>query len=118
LRIDCSFYVITCLSGNDTLIAEPTDGDRDLLSEAKEECRFLITRDKGMLELPGAKEATLCLENNSTDEHARELSEKVSIDWVKAPFSLKRLRMSQKALISAPQIYFYTISKHFGTGSG
>lgn len=75
-------------AGYDTAIIEESIEDKKIFSQAKKEGRLLLTRDMNIyLDLDPEREHVIWLQENSTQECALELSEKVSINWLKNPFS-------------------------------
>lgn len=73
-------------AGYDTAIAEKQSDDRDLLKQALEENRLLVTRDRHFLEM-GHPDSVIWLKGNLLSECAQELTEKLAIDWLYKPFS-------------------------------
>ena len=61
--------------------------DRLLIQRALEEDRLLLTRDRTLLEIRHAKNVVLLLEGNNLENLAREVTRKLNIDWLLAPFS-------------------------------
>ena len=74
-------------AGHDTLIAENGQADRDILQRARAEDRHLLTRDRKLLEHRGADGTVLLLQGETLDEQARELRQRLTIDWLYYPFS-------------------------------
>jgi uncharacterized protein with PIN domain len=74
-------------AGYDTIIAEKTLSDPEILQEAIREDRYLITRDRHFLAMKDKFDKIVWLEGNSVDECLKELSQKLPIDWMKDPFS-------------------------------
>ena len=74
-------------AGYDTeLVANGVD-DRDLMTEAINDDRLILTRDRKFLERSGAKTHVFHLVSGNVDEQVREITGTLEIDWVKAPFS-------------------------------
>lgn len=74
-------------AGYDTVIADAAMTDRQLLDHAMREDRLLITRDRRMAEQRGAWRRVVVLDANSMTDCAREVSERLAIDWLHDPFS-------------------------------
>jgi len=74
-------------AGYDTLIAERGETDRRLLQCAREQGRWLLTRDRKLLEHRGADEAVLFLASDGVDACIGELTRRLAIDWLYRPFS-------------------------------
>ncbi|NGX42876.1 MAG: hypothetical protein K940chlam7_01164 [Chlamydiae bacterium] len=74
-------------AGYDTAIIETSISDREVLDIALKEGRYLITRDAHFLGFQEAKDLLIWLEANTVEGCARELSQKISINWTKDPFS-------------------------------
>lgn len=74
-------------AGYDTELANDGEPDRELISRARHSNRLLITRDRKLLEHRDAKKHVCLLECNGVDSCARELTERIGIDWVYKPFS-------------------------------
>jgi hypothetical protein len=74
-------------AGYDTEIAGADAGDRQLIDHAVREDRLVITRDRRLAELRGAWQRVIVLDGNSMTECAREVTERLTIDWLHAPFS-------------------------------
>ncbi len=74
-------------AGYDTEIAGDAIADRLLLDHAIREGRLLITRDRKLAEHRGAWRRVIVLDGNSMRECAREVSERLTIDWLYDPFS-------------------------------
>lgn len=74
-------------AGYDTALADPGMKDRQLLARAWAENRVLLTRDRRLIEMRGATDKAVMLMGNSIDECARELSDRMGIDWRYRPFS-------------------------------
>lgn len=74
-------------AGYDVVIAEPGQGDRELLEQARKERRLLLTRDRGLMEYRDAADYVLLLEANQLEAVLAELSSRLDIDWQRQPFS-------------------------------
>ena len=74
-------------AGYDTLIANPGDSDKHLVETAVSTQRYLLTRDTKMCEIKHADSVVLVLQSNSIPSCIQELTEKLTINWLYAPFS-------------------------------
>lgn len=74
-------------AGYDTLIATRGETDRLLLQRALEQGRWLLTRDRKLLEHRGADEVVLLLDSDGVDECIGELTRRLAVDWLYRPFS-------------------------------
>lgn len=74
-------------AGYDTLVAMEFEEDASILKRAKDEGRYLITRDRHFLHYKENKDIVIYLESNSLEECIQEISSQIKIDWLKAPFS-------------------------------
>ena len=74
-------------AGYDTTIAEPGAADRALLDAAIAERRVLLTRDRAVANRIGAAGHVLVLTTDGIDATARELRDRLGIDWLRAPFT-------------------------------
>ena len=74
-------------AGYDTVIIEDSIPDDEIFSLALQEDRLLITRDRHFLEMKDANDRVVWLESNEVDECAKELSKKLTINWLLKPFS-------------------------------
>jgi uncharacterized protein len=99
------------IAGYDTVIAERRRRDRDLVEQAHAEKRILLTRDRRLAEIRGAHDRTIVLESNGIDACARELAQRLSLDWNRDPLSRctlcnVRLEPADHRLVNAlpPQI--------------
>jgi uncharacterized protein with PIN domain len=69
-------------AGYDTAIARPDQTDEQLLAQAAAEQRLLITRDSGL-----TGPMVIQLHSNNLQECIAELSQRVHINWLLAPFT-------------------------------
>jgi uncharacterized protein with PIN domain len=70
-------------------VAMEPDGtpDRALIERAVAEGRLLLSRDRTLLEIRNAKKVVVVLDGNDLESCARELTQKLGIDWLLNPFS-------------------------------
>lgn len=74
-------------AGYDTFIEQDGRNDYVLLQQALKEDRLLITRDKKLLEHRRAPGTVVLLECDGLEDCIRDLSGKVSINWLYRPFT-------------------------------
>jgi uncharacterized protein with PIN domain len=74
------------IAGYDTAIASEGMTDRDLLALAGAEGRLVLTCDRKLARLVPAGVRVITLATESLDGAACELSERLGIDWLRAPF--------------------------------
>jgi uncharacterized protein with PIN domain len=74
-------------AGYNTKNAEQGEDDRELIGQAIEEKRLLLTRDRKVMEIRHAQETAILLETNSLAEWAEELKKRLALDWLYNPFS-------------------------------
>ncbi len=74
-------------AGYDTFIEQDGRADYALLQQALKEDRLLITRDKKLLEHRRAPGTVVLLECDGLEDCIRDLSRKVSINWLYRPFT-------------------------------
>lgn len=74
-------------AGYDAAIAVPGSHDRDLVEQARDEGRWLITRDRHLARFRNGDGHIVLLATNDTTSLAAELSDRFSIDWLRRPFS-------------------------------
>ncbi len=74
-------------AGYDTLIARDAEADYELLRQALDDGRLLITRDRELTQHRRAPGTVIYIEGDNLQQCAAGLSEKVSINWLLAPFS-------------------------------
>jgi uncharacterized protein len=75
------------LAGYDTAIAARGCRDRELVEQAHAEQRILLTRDRRLVEIRQANERTIVLEGSGIDASARELKQRLSLNWSLDPLS-------------------------------
>lgn len=74
-------------AGYDTGLAADGTPDRDILRQAMDEQRVLLTRDRKLLEHRHAADCVCLLEANNIDELVCELNRRLVIDWQACPFT-------------------------------
>jgi uncharacterized protein len=72
-------------AGHDVALAAPGAPDRTLVEQARAEDRWLVTRDRDLARQAG--ERAVLLQSEQLDDEAVELSRRMSIDWLAAPFT-------------------------------
>jgi hypothetical protein len=75
-------------AGYDTAVAGAGEADGDLVARARAEGRWLLTRDRRLVrEDAGARDPVVLLAAETTGAAARELRERLGVDWQAAPFT-------------------------------
>jgi hypothetical protein len=74
-------------AGYDTRIAADGIDDRTIFDQSRDEGRQLITCDAKMSEYRHADAVVILMHGNDLENQVRELSERLAIDWQRAPFS-------------------------------
>ena len=74
-------------AGFDTAIAASGSDDRVLVEQARNEERWLITRDRHLARFRNGDGRIVLLQSNDTPGLAAELNERFQIDWLHRPFS-------------------------------
>jgi len=74
-------------AGYDTRIAQDAEADYQLLREAIDEGRLLITRDKELSEHRRAEGTVIYIEGANMEQCAAALSKKIHINWLLKPFT-------------------------------
>lgn len=74
-------------AGYDAIVAETGADDRWLLETAIAQNRILLTRDRAMTQQAAAAGRVEVLETEGIGNQARELRDRLAIDWLLAPFS-------------------------------
>ena len=74
-------------AGYDTEIAKNGETDRELIQQARASKRLLITRDNKLMEFRNAADTVRLLHCTNTDNCAKALKEKTSVNWLHQPFS-------------------------------
>ncbi len=72
------------IAGYDVVIAREGTTDQDLLDRAQREGRILLTCDR---RLAGDDVQVMTLNTERLDDAARELTSRLGIDWLRAPFT-------------------------------
>jgi uncharacterized protein with PIN domain len=72
-------------AGHDTALAAPSAPDQVLLEQARAQDRWLVTRDRDLARQVG--ERAVLLQSEQLDDEAVELSRRIDIDWLAAPFT-------------------------------
>lgn len=86
-------------AGYDTKIASSIMSDRQILDEAIDQHRILITRDRKLAEFRDAATTVTLLCCNTLETCVEEVSSRLHINWLKKPFS--RCLVCNTPLISA-----------------
>lgn len=74
-------------AGYDTAIAEDGQPDEELVRQARDEGRLLLTRDRHLAEFWGLGDGVLVLRANGLDAQVRELMRRTDVDWLRQPLS-------------------------------
>src|SRR5512143_620805 len=74
-------------AGYDTAIAAAGQDDRELVQQANNENRLLLTRDRHMAQFRNGRGLVMLLEPNSLTSEVADISERFAIDWLLRPFS-------------------------------
>ncbi|GMR18063.1 MAG: hypothetical protein BMS9Abin33_0464 [Gammaproteobacteria bacterium] len=74
-------------AGYDTVITNNELTDREMIRQAVDENRCLITRDRKLAEFRYADEVVLLLESNDMEQCIQELTQRIHINWLYRPFS-------------------------------
>ncbi len=91
------------IAGYDTLIITDSEPDRAILDLALKEKRILLTRDKDFPKMRCADGTVIYLNGNSLQECVQDLSQKLALNWLHAPFS--RCLLCNTPLITAPDTH-------------
>lgn len=75
------------IAGYGTAIAERGRRDRDLVKQAHDERRMLLTRDRHLVQIRQANDRSIVLEANDIDACADEPVRRLSLDWTLDPLS-------------------------------
>jgi uncharacterized protein with PIN domain len=74
-------------AGYDVEMEPDGTADRLLVQRALVEERLLLTRDRTLLEIRHAARVVLLLESNDLESCAREITQKLRVNWLYNPFS-------------------------------
>ena len=74
-------------AGYDVAIVDDGAHDDDLLARAAAEQRLLLTCDRRLAERAGPAATVVVLGTENLEGAARELSERLGVDWLHAPFT-------------------------------
>lgn len=74
-------------AGYDAAIVEQGARDDDLVARARAEKRLLLTCDRRLAASAACGTAVVVLATERLDDAARELTERLGVDWLRAPFS-------------------------------
>ncbi|TSA50965.1 MAG: hypothetical protein D4R48_00420 [Nitrosomonadales bacterium] len=74
-------------AGYDVEMEPDGTADRLLIERALEEERLLLTRDRTLLEIRHAMRVVVLLESNGLEACAREVTQKLGVNWLFNPFS-------------------------------
>lgn len=75
------------VAGYDTLAPAEGAPDTQVLAVALAQDRWLITRDRGLYQQPGAASHVILLETDNLQANLRELAVRLDIDWLHRPFT-------------------------------
>jgi hypothetical protein len=87
-------------AGHDTRVAPDGMPDRQVLTQALNDRRWLITRDAKLAEHRRADEVVVVLHHNDITDCAREVSRRLRVNWLAAPFT--RCLTCNTPLVTAP----------------
>lgn len=74
-------------AGYDTALAGSDAADRDVVRQANEQDRWLLTLDRGIGDHKAARERVVILAHGTLDEQARMLSRYFAMDWTSHAFT-------------------------------
>jgi uncharacterized protein with PIN domain len=74
-------------AGHDTALAPAGWGDAELLAHARDEGRLAITRDRELARRRLGRDRVVVLEAPTFEGQVREVSRRLDIDWLRAPFT-------------------------------
>lgn len=74
-------------AGFDTRLASDGVPDRQILREAVDEGRWLLTLDRNIMEHKLARDVAILLQQGTLDEHAEFLAARFDLDWLGQAFS-------------------------------
>ncbi|TVP60861.1 MAG: hypothetical protein EA349_00880, partial [Halomonadaceae bacterium] len=75
------------IAGYDTRVPDPGTQDPQVVASAVREGRWLITRDRGLLTQSSTPEVVVLLESQGLNANCQELSRRLNLNWLHAPFS-------------------------------
>lgn len=75
------------MAGYDVVMEPDGTRDRLLIQRAREEGCLLLTRDCTLLEIRNAPEVVVLLESDGLEACAREVTQKLGVNWLLDPFS-------------------------------
>ncbi len=75
------------VAGYDTLLPAQGEADATLLARARQEDRWLVTRDRKLMEHAGATAYVVLLESDTLQGNLLELTLRMDIDWLSRAFS-------------------------------
>ncbi len=75
------------IAGYDAATVEPGLPDRLILDQAIAERRTMLTSDRRIMEMRGSRGRVLVLSGSGVDACARELTDRLGLDWRFDPFS-------------------------------
>lgn len=87
-------------AGYDTFIERGATPDRLLLERAVRERRYLVTRDRKLVEHRAAPGIVVLLRGNSLDCCIQELGTRLPVDWLHRPFT--RCMLCNRPLLPIP----------------
>lgn len=99
-------------AGYDTVIIQDSTPDSEILQRALVENRTVLTRDKDF----AGKEGALYLSGEQLEECVAELTQKLKIDWLHAPFT-RCLECNTLLEIEGNSTYCPKCAKHYWEGS-
>ncbi len=74
-------------AGYDTAIATAGQDDRELVQQANNENRLLLTRDRHMAQFRNGRGLIMLLKANSLTSEVADISERFAINWLLRPFT-------------------------------
>lgn len=74
-------------AGHDTVLASDAASDRDVLRQAIDENRCLLTADRKIVEHRAARGRVLTLPNSPLDAQVKELSRQIALSWTSLAFT-------------------------------
>ena len=104
------------VAGYDTLIARSGTEDADLLAFARAEGRVLLTCDRDLARTASEDPHLVVLASEGLDEAARELRERLGIDWLHAPFT--RCMLDNASLRAASEVELAQVPASAQRGDG